>query len=162
MPVPLAEKDLNLSIHSDARANDNSIIGDSRAFHGYAHRFHANVLAALDRPTNPLHSILGTGRIRQYLGIAKEFRNQWKEVELEATDSEDRFAGLHSRYHQILTNLKLDEMLAALLSGLEESRSVASQFLASAHGSADFDMTAADEGDAWNESVLVEDAMDWD
>ena len=162
VPVPLAEKDLNRSIHSDAHAAENSIIGDSRAFHGYAHRFHANVLSALDRPSNPLHLILGTGLVRQYLGIAKEFRNRWKEVEAEAADGQDQFAGLHSSYHKILAELKLDEMLAVLLSALEESRSVASQHLASAHGSAEVDMIGADDDDAWAESTMMEDAMDWD
>ncbi|KAK5082592.1 hypothetical protein LTR70_008320 [Exophiala xenobiotica] len=161
VPAPLAEWDLNRSVHSDAYTNENSIIGDSVAFHGYAHRFHANVLAALDRPSNPLHLILGTGRVRQYLGIAKEFRNRWKEAELETADSQDQFAGLHSSYHRILVDLKLDEMLAVLLSALEESRSVASQHLASIHGSVEVDMVGVDDDDAWNESMVVEDAMDW-
>jgi len=161
VPAPLEERDLNRSMHSDAYANENSIIGNSRAFHGYTHRFHANVLAALDRPSNPLHPILGTGRVRQYLGIAKEFRNRWKEAELETADSQDQFAGLHSSYHRILVDLKLDEMLAVLLSALEESRSVASQHLASIHGSVEVDMVGADDDGTWNESTVVEDVMDW-
>lgn len=162
VPVPLIEKDLNRSIHSDAYIDENSIIGDSHAFHGYAHRFHANVLAALDRPSNPLHPILGTGRVRQYLGIAKEFRNRWKEVELEPAENSDQFAGLHNSYQKILVDLKLDEMLASLLAALEESRSLASQYLASVYGSIEVDMTGADDENAWDESVVMEDTMDWD
>ncbi|KAL1842760.1 hypothetical protein VTJ49DRAFT_4245 [Mycothermus thermophilus] len=42
------------------------------------HRYHANVLAALDNPENPLHAALGTGEVRVQLGRAKDLRNRWK------------------------------------------------------------------------------------
>ncbi|KAL2139387.1 hypothetical protein VTI28DRAFT_5277 [Corynascus sepedonium] len=42
------------------------------------HRYHANVLAALDRTDNPLHWALGTGEVRKQLGRAKDLRNRWK------------------------------------------------------------------------------------
>lgn len=169
-PTPRAEQDLNRirSKHSNpdperqTQTRETSIIGDSIAFHGYPHRFHANVLAALDNPSNPLHPILGTGPTRQYLGISKEFRNRWKEIELETSEGEDHFAGLHSTYHKILSELKLDEMLAVLLSSLEEARSAASQYLAGIHGSGEVEMVGVDDGDVWDETMAVEDAMDWD
>jgi hypothetical protein len=59
------------------------IIGSSNFNRSYTHRFHANVLQALDRPSSPLHTTLGTGDVRYYLGIAKELRNRWKDAEEE-------------------------------------------------------------------------------
>ena len=162
VPLPPSQADLNGSMHSAGRISGNTLIGDSIAFHGYAHRFHANVLAALDRPTNPLHPILGQGTVRQYLGIAKEFRNRWKEVELEIVAPEDEFAGLHKSYHEVLTDLKLDEMLAALLSALEQSKLTAAEHLASTHGVVEVEMINADDEHADHEPTMVEDAMDWD
>ncbi|KAK4157529.1 hypothetical protein C8A00DRAFT_40104 [Chaetomidium leptoderma] len=42
------------------------------------HRYHANVLGALDSAENPLHGTLGTGEVRVQLGRAKDLRNRWK------------------------------------------------------------------------------------
>lgn len=147
-----------------------TLIGDSRAFYGYPHRFHANVLAALDTPSNPLHSILGTGKVRQYLGISKEFRNRWKEVEKEQ-DSRgggvggDDFAGLHRSYHRILEELRLDEMIKEILVGLEESRGLAGRYLAGVN-LVDVDMAVGmdgnDDDEIFDESMEFDDAMDWD
>jgi hypothetical protein len=106
-----------------------SIIGDSRNFHGASHRFHANVLSALDHPSNPLHSILGTGDARAYIGVAKEFRNKWKDVEQRPDDC---FVGHErteetwdkakvKRYEMVLRDLKLDELLGTVLRALEEA-----------------------------------------
>ena len=106
-----------------------SIIGDSLSFHGSAHRFHANVLSALEHPSNPLYSVLGTGPVRDYLGVAKEFRNKWKDM---ASRSEESFRGHDraeeewdprkmKRYEEVLRDLKLEELLGSVLSGLEEA-----------------------------------------
>ncbi|KAJ9652677.1 hypothetical protein H2198_008080 [Neophaeococcomyces mojaviensis] len=163
--VPLAPSttDLNRSKYSDAVIGKNSIIGDSRAFYGYAHRFHANVLAALDLKTNPLHHILGTGKVRQYLGLAKEFRNRWKEVDVDNTESQDQFVGLHRSYHQILVDLKLDEMLAALLSALDQARVIAYEHLPLSQRTVEINMlNDADEDHALTEDMMMDDAMEWD
>ncbi|KAL2152337.1 hypothetical protein VTH82DRAFT_5521 [Thermothelomyces myriococcoides] len=53
------------------------------------HRYHANVLAALDRPDSPLHGPLGTGEVRAQLGRAKELRNRWKTA---GDDDDDDYA----------------------------------------------------------------------
>ena len=138
--------------------NDRSLNGDSMAFYGYTHRFHANVLAALDKPSNPLHPILGTGNVRLFLGVAKEFRNRWKDIEQEKTD--DDLSGLRASYHRILQDLQLDVMLFTILTSLEDARSLASQHLATVHGSLEVEMVNADEQDDAYE--LPEDVMDWD
>ncbi|MBE7182002.1 MAG: hypothetical protein INR71_12495, partial [Terriglobus roseus] len=68
------------------RGGGNGIIGDSKvgasalATRGPAHAFHQNLLDALSSPReNPLYAILGTGRVREYIGLAKDLRNGWKE-----------------------------------------------------------------------------------
>lgn len=141
---------------------ENSIIGDSVAFHGYAHRFHANVLAALDRPTNPLHQILGLGIVRQYLGIAKEFRNRWKEVEDEAIEPEKQLLGIHRSYHQILADLQLDALLGVILSALDQAQVFTATHLVSAHGTREVEMINADDDDVNNNDAMADDAMDFD
>jgi len=106
-----------------------SIIGDSRTFHGAAHRFHANVLAALDHPSNPLHAVLGTGDVRAYIGVAKEFRNKWKDVEQRPDDSfqgderveEEWDRAKVKRYEKVLRDLRLEELLGTVLAALEEA-----------------------------------------
>ncbi|CAJ2510459.1 Uu.00g132680.m01.CDS01 [Anthostomella pinea] len=42
------------------------------------HRYHANVLTALDDPNNPLHETLGNPTVRKQLSRAKDLRNRWK------------------------------------------------------------------------------------
>ena len=139
-----------------------SIIGDSLSFHGSAHRFHANVLLALEHPSNPLYNILGTGPVREYIGVAKEFRNKWKDVE---SHSEEAFKGHDraeeewdpskmKRYEEVLRDLKLEELLGSVLSGLEEAGRSAEREIQrlegllgdqgkTALGDADFDMQDA-------------------
>lgn len=112
-----------------ARFGGESLIGNSRAFHGSSHRFHANLLAALDHPSNPLHQVLGSGDARDYIGIAKEFRNKWKDVEVrpdEAFQGDERFeeewdGKKTKRYEKVLQDLKLDELLGSVLGALEVS-----------------------------------------
>jgi hypothetical protein len=114
---------------SRAATNGSSVIGDSLSFHGSAHRFHANVLSALEHPSNPLHATLGTGPVREYIGIAKEFRNKWKDVESRPDESfsgheraeEEWDPGKMKRYEKVLRDLKLEELLGSVLRGLEEA-----------------------------------------
>ncbi|CAK7265565.1 hypothetical protein SEPCBS57363_001645 [Sporothrix epigloea] len=51
------------------------------------HRYHANVLEALDRNDNPLHGILGAEDVRRQLQRAKDLRNRWKNAD--GCDGED-------------------------------------------------------------------------
>ncbi|KAJ9647655.1 hypothetical protein H2204_000285 [Knufia peltigerae] len=129
MPDHHQEQDNSSHRQSENQPPGSSIIGDSRSFHGASHRFHANVLAALDHPSNPLHDILGTGDTRAYIGVAKEFRNKWKDVDHRPLDS---FAGQErveetwdkakvKRYEMVLRDLKLDELLGSILGALEEA-----------------------------------------
>lgn len=162
--VPPPPADVN-GLQDSRFAMGNTLIGDGRHFHGSAHRFHANVLSALDDVTHPLHGSLGVGEVRGYLGIAKEFRNRWKEVERESIgendDDDDDFSNLHRRYHEILVDLKLDEMLAGILEGLERARGVAGQWVAEV-GMCDVDMNIDGNEGGEGDETGVGDAMDWD
>lgn len=118
--------------------DEDSLIGDSKAFAntgGYGHRFHENVLAALDtKASNPLHEVLGLGRVREYIGVAKEFRNRWKDVEentvgMNAEELQIVMDRRLSRYEKILKDLNLDEMLGCILEALERARAVGEQEL---------------------------------
>ena len=57
------------------------------------HRYHANVLEALDRKDNPLHDILGVGDVRRQLGRAKDLRNHWKNADEAGDDAAAK--GMH-------------------------------------------------------------------
>lgn len=118
------------------------------------------MLAALDKQSNPLHPILGVGIVRQYLGLAKEFRNRWKEAEYEDHIGASNL-NMPKPYHQILQDLRLDQMLETILSALEQSRIIATTHLASSHPLIDVDMINVDD-ETLPEITELDDAMDWD
>ena len=107
-----------------------ALIGDAKAFAGlggYGHRFHENVLAALDSvDRNPLHEILAKGRVREYFGVAKEFRNRWKDVDEGSggygEDLEVVMDRKLKRYEELLQDLNLDEMLGCILEAMSIAR----------------------------------------
>ncbi|ETN44381.1 uncharacterized protein HMPREF1541_10561 [Cyphellophora europaea CBS 101466] len=117
------------------------LIGDSKVVMGGAgHSFHQNLLDALScADGNPLFDILGTGRVREYIGLAKDLRNGWKEtaseVPLVAGDTEENGGveaekarldmRLKRRYADLLSELRLDEMLRVVLGAVEHAGSVA-------------------------------------
>ena len=118
---------------TSAREEGPSLIGDGRMFTstgGYGHRFHENVLAALDsQARNPLYEVLGRGRVREYIGVAKEFRNRWKDVDentagMGAEELEITMDRRLKRYEKILKDLNLDQMLGCILEALERARDV--------------------------------------
>jgi hypothetical protein len=117
----------------DISINGAPIIGTStydRSY--YNHRFHANVLQALDRPTNPLHTALGTGDVREYLGIAKESRNRWKDAEEEESQGirADAIPGSGALKHQrMLKNVDLEVMLACIVEALAKAQGIAEEHI---------------------------------
>ena len=102
------------------------IIGSSTYDKNYFfnHRFHANVLQALDRPTNPLHTVLGVGEVRYYLGIAKESRNRWKDAEEEQVQAVVPGSGA-LKHQRMLKNVDLEVMLASILDALDKAQGLA-------------------------------------
>lgn len=143
-----------------------SLIGDSRAIQKSRHSYHANVLLAIDKHNCPLHEILGQSPVRDYLGIAKEWRNKWKNIEDEGKD--ERIDGLvGSRYERLINDLKLEEMLREILISVERSGLLAEVALKHAYdelnseglgtASMDIDQRADDLAE-----MLPGDIMEWD
>ncbi|KAK4127998.1 hypothetical protein N657DRAFT_564589 [Parathielavia appendiculata] len=152
------------------------------------HRYHANVLAALDQEENPLHGVLGTGEVRVQLGRAKDLRNRWKT----AGDEHDHH---HNHHHHAregsptkrhegamperewrtrkvaapLDSYRLEHMLEVIFRGFDEALSIAEAYVKvgplewGAEPDADMlevDWAAAeDDEDQWD--FMVE-AMDWE
>jgi hypothetical protein len=147
---------------------------------GGRHRYHANVLAALDREENPLHGVLGMGPVRLQLGRAKDLRNRWKTAGDDEQEEED---GGHDRdgreWHTRrmaapLETYNLEKMLEVIFEGLEEAFKVAERFVcgdseAGVEGDiemfgedgrvVDWAAAAGDDEDQWEFMV---DAMDWE
>lgn len=144
--------------YTERAPSKDTLIGDSQTFHGSQHRFHANLLLAFDNPKTALHPIFGIGTTREYLGIAKEFRNRWKEADQMSAGQED-ISDLHRRYRRIVADLELDKMLMTILTALDQARSIAAEHISSL-GNADDIAMAISVDDAAD--VMIEDAMEWD
>jgi hypothetical protein len=145
-------------------ASGPQIFGDGRVFNRATHSYHENVLKALDQATNPLHNILGSGQVREYLSIAKEFRNRWKDAEERppSSSSPDRNDRRQRRYERLLRELKLEEMLNCLLLALKAAKQVAEQEcvrVGSVNASVGQRGRMGETQQPWES---MPDAMDWD
>jgi hypothetical protein len=83
-----------------------------------SHRFHANLLEALDAETSPLRSTLGDQDVRIQLGLAKDYRNRWKDADEQADRSATSAEGNSTVK---LADLELEKMLITILVGCEQS-----------------------------------------
>ncbi|CAN8095882.1 unnamed protein product [Discula destructiva] len=125
------------------------------------HRFHANVLEALDDFRNPLHEALGKNDARLALARAKELRNRWKNA-----DEPDAIlaAKLSTANTRPLEEYDLERMLEMISAGFDHGFRIAGQYVAevqafaAARGVAhNVDMT--DQSEEWE---FMTDAMDWE
>ncbi|KAJ4985493.1 hypothetical protein SVAN01_09058 [Stagonosporopsis vannaccii] len=82
-----------------------------------SHAFHANLLDALDDEKCPLHSSLGAQDVRIQLGLAKDYRNAWKDAD--EKDKASNGDGEHSASSKNiqLSELELETMLRTLVLG---------------------------------------------
>jgi hypothetical protein len=124
-----------------------ALIGDSRTLLR-KHAFHQNLLTALSTSlSNPIYSFLGTGQVYQYIALAKDLRNGWKDSNIaQPTATSDHlphshtYAGqtngdpdeqhllqerLRRRYAELLKDLQIDEMLRLVLGAVEAAGGVA-------------------------------------
>lgn len=139
------------------------------------HRYHANVLAALDSPENPLHAILGVGEVRRQLSRAKDLRNRWKTAAEEHDEaaaaagekhgaggvgSSSRARSPNGRTPKVpapLETYNLEHILATIFDGFDAAFLVAEQHVrGGSNESVDLEMT---EEQQWEFMV---DAMDWE
>lgn len=88
-----------------------------------SHAFHANLLEALDDEKCPLHSSFGVQGVRIQLGLAKDYRNAWKDAD-EKVSKQNSTNDDNHRTNIQLHDLQLELMLRALLEGCEGAHGV--------------------------------------
>lgn len=79
------------------------------------HAFHANLLEALDDEKCPLHTALGTHDARIQLGLAKDYRNAWKDADGKEGTANGHISKEASRKSVTLPELELEAMLNAII-----------------------------------------------
>jgi hypothetical protein len=84
-----------------------------------SHAFHANLLEALDDEKCPLAGSLGLQDVRVQLGIAKEYRNAWKDA-----DSKASIQNGDARAKMQLQDLQLEHMLRNIIGGCDLAHGV--------------------------------------
>lgn len=117
-----------------------------------SHRFHANVLAALERPDNPLRQALGQGPVIKQLYRAKQLRNRWKNADTGPDE--------HGYTTAPLEAYNLEQILQAIFDGCDQGYVVAEMHIQQLRGDAspvnpmDWEKDEEDWG-------FIADAMDW-
>ncbi len=136
------------------------------------HRWHANVLAALDHRDNPLHEVLGLGDVRRQLARAKALRNRWKNADDDYIDGDGE--QLQEKQAQgamgaALETYDLEGILSTIFDGFDSAFHVAQRYvfdaMADIHATA-LDAVAAPEpmqdlDDSDGGWAFMTDAMDW-
>ncbi|KAK3359413.1 hypothetical protein B0T25DRAFT_532870 [Lasiosphaeria hispida] len=135
--------------------------GGARAAAG--HRYHANVLEALDNRDSPLHATLGAGEVRRQLGRAKDLRNRWKTA---ADDVDDGGVGpgRNGKLAAPLETYDFERILTDIFDGFDAAYLVAERFVLGDAGDASTDMALDLEGRMTEEEQweFMVDAMDWE
>lgn len=133
--------------------------GNGNGFYGSAgtHRYHANVLQALEEETTPLTPILGSGRVHGYLRKAKELRNRWKTADM-TKDERERDPFERNREVLPLASYDFEEIFSGIFAGLEESYVRANEHVEKCRRPGDEHAEMDSEAD-WGFMV---DAMDWE
>lgn len=136
------------------------------------HRFHANVLDALDDPRNPLHPVLGAGDARYALARAKELRNRWKNAD--EPDSVVASAAAKQASARPLEDYDLERILENIFTGLEGAYAIADRYVAGVRalaaergmaapgGTASSGTTTPDTAAEEAQWGFMVDAMDWE
>ncbi|KAJ5274094.1 hypothetical protein N7478_009219 [Penicillium angulare] len=120
------------------------------------HRFHANVLQALQEESTPLAPVLGTGHVHELLKKAKELRNRWKAADM--TDEErERDPFEMGRRVLPLASFDFDEILTGVFNGLEKA-----YIRAQAHVDLCKKPGEEEKTDAESDWGFMVDAMDWE
>ncbi|KAJ5641246.1 hypothetical protein N7490_005246 [Penicillium lividum] len=121
------------------------------------HRYHANVLQALEEETTPLAPVLGSGYVYELLRKAKELRNRWKGADMSEEERErDPFEV--GKKILPLSSFNFDEILTGIFGGLEEAYIRARSHVDLCIRPGELDDTAGSESD-WG---FIVDAMDWE
>jgi hypothetical protein len=96
-----------------------------------SHAFHANLLDALDDENCPLHESFGVQDIRIQLGLAKDFRNAWKNADERVIASKWHAENGAARKSITLSDSELELMLRALITGSDHAHAVVQAYTSS-------------------------------
>ncbi|KAH8696985.1 hypothetical protein GQ44DRAFT_779378 [Phaeosphaeriaceae sp. PMI808] len=133
-----------------------------------SHAFHANLLEALDDEMCPLHASFGVHEIRVELGLAKDFRNAWKDADKRVIASKLDNEDSDNRKSITLHDSQLQQMLRALITGSEHALEVVQTYTPShSEGSTsrDFEPQSYSYGNTNSDDIpfeYMDDAMDLD
>jgi hypothetical protein len=123
------------------------------------HRYHANVLETLEKPTCQLHSVLGCGNVHEQLREAKELRNRWKTADMSQDEGEeDSFLRVRKETARPLESYDFEQMLNEIFGGLEDGCTLAREYIARTETGNGQGKPADSEAD-WD---FIVDAMDWE
>ncbi|EEA24796.1 hypothetical protein TMatcc_007898 [Talaromyces marneffei ATCC 18224] len=124
------------------------------------HRYHANVLEALERKSCPLYAALGSGSVRDQLRRAKQLRNQWKTADSPEDDEQDISAASSRDDTASLESYDLEGILTGIFSGLEQGHALAQDHVSSNNPEMGIETTTGGDTEAdWD---FIVDAMDWE
>lgn len=139
--------------------NNSTTGGGGGGRHGSStmHRYHANVLSALESETSPLTPVLGSGHVFEQLRQAKELRNRWKTADM-TTDQLARDPIGDRDSVRPLESYDLEGILGAIFAGLEEGFVRAREHVALCKRPGEKEVEEVKEG-GWDFMV---DAMDWE
>ncbi|ETS77122.1 hypothetical protein PFICI_10996 [Pestalotiopsis fici W106-1] len=121
----------------------------------HSHRFHANVLAALERPDNPLREALGQGGVMKQLSRAKQLRNRWKNADGDSGPDEKGYTPAP------LEAYNLEQILQTIFAGCDQAYAIAESHIQQLRDDSgpDNPMDWEREEEDWG---FIADAMDWE
>lgn len=88
------------------------------------HAFHANLLEALDDENCPLHVALGTQAARIQLGLAKDYRNAWKDADAKGESANGYIDKEGPSKSVTLPELELEAMLNTIVPACERANTI--------------------------------------
>lgn len=122
------------------------------------HRYHANVLEALEEETSPLTPVLGSGLVLEQLKRAKELRNRWKTADMTKEEKERDSFGV-KREVMPLASYDFEKILTEIFGGLEDGFIRAREHVDKCKRPNESAMEIMDSEADWEFMV---DAMDWE
>ncbi|KAL4972626.1 hypothetical protein BDW66DRAFT_169416 [Aspergillus desertorum] len=128
-----------------------------------SHRYHANVLDALQARDSPLRSVLGSGETFTQLKRAKELRNRWKTADLSPEEKarEDFYSAMRGEEAKPLDSYDLRTILTTVFEGLDQGYRLAEAYVAQ-HDTSQNGQGPNGHGQASNDWDFIVDAMDWE
>jgi hypothetical protein len=145
---------------SDNKNNSNGTAdGNNKPPWRSEHRYHANVLEALDKEDNPLHEVLGTGDVRRQLSRAKDLRNRWKNA-----DDSGPAPARNDKESAPLESYDLENIVTTIFEGFDRAYVIAEEYVPTEQRAV---VGAVDSGERNRGSEEVQwefmvDAMDWE